>query len=213
MEKNSKRNKIRAIIITLGCCCIIAAAALSAYNYMESKSAAEASQELTTRLSEMLVLAKPQETDPADEELSLLPEGTEAEAAPEARKVDGYNVCGILSMPSINIQLAIIQEWSYPNLNISACRYSGTPEEQMILLAHNYRNHFGKLSTLEVGDRLTFTDVFGVEFTYEVTGTEIWATNQLRQIISGDEWDLTLFTCTYGGANRVVVRCDRIENA
>ena len=24
-------------------------------------------------------------------------------------------------------------------------------------------------------------------------------------------WDLTLFTCTYGGRSRIAVRCDQIE--
>ena len=31
----------------------------------------------------------------------------------------------------------------------------------------------------------------------------------VEDMISG-EYDLTLFTCTYGGENRVTVRCDRV---
>ena len=29
----------------------------------------------------------------------------------------------------------------------------------------------------------------------------------------GDDWDLTLFTCTTGGSARCAVRCTRVETA
>lgn len=206
-NKSQKKRKIRRILITLGCCCIIAAAALSTYNYFDDQRAAQAAEELTSTLSLILEQSKPEQTPPPiDEQLTQIDMSENAEIAPDSIAVDTYEVCGILNIPGIRIKLAIIQDWSYPNLNISACRYTGAPDGQMIIMAHNYRNHFGKLGELMPGDSISYTDIYGNECNYTVTGTEIWATNQLREIISGD-WDLTLFTCTYGGANRVVVRC------
>jgi sortase A len=93
-----------------------------------------------------------------------------------------------------------------PNLKVSACRLQGSPDGLLVILAHNFDRHFGRLGSLEAGDAAVFTDTNGKEYRYEVTGTEIKGKYELQDIVSGD-WDLTLFTCTYGGANRVVVRC------
>ena len=48
-----------------------------------------------------------------------------------------------------------------------------------------------------------------VTFTYEVMAVDVLDPYATEEMVSG-EYDLTLFTCTYGGASRVTVRCDRI---
>lgn len=208
MTKSAKRKRV--ILISLGCCCLIAAAALGVYNrWSENRASAEADK-LTSAFAAML------EASPADtgEIQTGVDPGLEDTKAGEEQMdyitVDGHDICGSVSIPSLEIELAVILEWSYPNLNVTACRYSGTPKSQLIIIAHNYRKHFGYIKELEPGDIVEFTDVKGNVYTYEVYTTETWATNQLTEIISGDEWDLTLFTCTYGGANRVVVRCAKV---
>lgn len=198
------------ILILIGCCCLIAAAALGVYNHWEANRAASSSDELVTNLAAILENAEPVQTREPDENLQQLEEEEEDEEFLTVM-VDGHEICGVLSIPDLEIELAIIYEWSYPSLNVSACRYSGTPQTQMILLAHNYDRHFGGLSELEPKDEVIFTDISGKEHRYQVTGTETWATNQLDEIISGESWDLTLFTCTYGGASRVVVRCEKVS--
>lgn len=138
--------------------------------------------------------------------------GAQENSAPqmEVLNIDGYDIIGQLYVPDAEINLAVISEWSYPNLKVSPCRYSGTPDDKMILLAHNYDTHFGRLNMLEPGDSVYFMDVEGTAYTYEVLRTEEWNTNQLEQILGGEDWDLTLFTCTYGGKSRVVVRCSLV---
>ena len=201
--------KTRILIISLGCCCIIAAAVLTLYNQWTSKKAADEADRLTTSFFDMLEAAAPkpnEETPDVDEFLDENePTGTEEE--PVTVSVGGYEVCGSISITKIGVELAVISDWSYTNLNISACRYRGTPDNRMIVMAHNYNKHFGRLSSMAAGDAVRFTGVDGTVYDYEVTGTETLAGNQLREVVSGGEWDLTLFTCTYGGENRVVVRC------
>ena len=46
----------------------------------------------------------------------------------------------------------------------------------------------------------------GNRFIYAVSGTEQLPGTAIEEMESGD-WDLTLFTCTIGGAARVTVRC------
>ena len=55
---------------------------------------------------------------------------------------------------------------------------------------------------------ITFADAVGNEFTYSVAGIEILQPEEVDDMTSG-QWPLTLFTCTYGGASRVTVRCEK----
>jgi sortase A len=44
---------------------------------------------------------------------------------------------------------------------------------------------------------------------YEVVGKDVLDPTAVEVMTSG-EYDLTLFTCTYGGASRVTVYCDLV---
>lgn len=126
--------------------------------------------------------------------------------------VRNNDLIGVITIPSIGISLPVINEWSYPNLRKSACRYSGTVEDgNLIILAHNYSYHFGRLKELGGGDIIDFTDNFGQSQKYVVQKRETLGGYELDALVSTD-YDLTLFTCTYGGASRVVVRCMKEEN-
>ena len=49
---------------------------------------------------------------------------------------------------------------------------------------------------------------FGETTEYEVKAVEVLAPSAVEEITSGN-YDLTLFTCTYGGRSRIAVNCDR----
>ena len=127
-------------------------------------------------------------------------------------EIDGYDYIGYLDIPSLELSLPVMSEWSYPQLKIAPCRYAGSVYlDDMILAAHNYDRHFGRLKNLEGGELVRFTDVAGNVFDFSVTELELLWPEQTEEMLSG-EWDLTLFTCTLGGRQRVTVRCDRIED-
>ena len=114
---------------------------------------------------------------------------------------------GILEIPSINLRLPVLSTWSYALLKKAPCRYAGSVYlDNMVIAAHNSKAHFKKLSNLQEGDIITFMDAVGNEFTYSVAGIEILQPEEVDDMTSG-QWPLTLFTCTYGGAGRVTVRC------
>lgn len=126
-------------------------------------------------------------------------------------EVEGEEYIGILDIPVLELSLPVISEWSYPRLRIAPCRYEGSAyTKDLIIAAHNYDCHFGTLKSLALGDVLTFTDMAGNCFEYEVAEMEILDGTAVRELEQG-EWDLTLFTCTLGGTNRVVIRCVEIE--
>ena len=123
-------------------------------------------------------------------------------------EIDGNLYIGYLSIPALNMELPIMSDWSYAQLQIAPCRYHGSIRgEDLVLMAHNYRSHFGYINRLELGDQVIFTDMDGKTTVYTVVGQDILDPSAVEVITAG-EYDLTLFTCTYGGASRITVYCD-----
>lgn len=127
-------------------------------------------------------------------------------------EIDGYLYIGTLEIPALGLSLPVMSEWDYSQLKIAPCRYVGsTKTDNLVIAAHNYESHFGRLKSLNDGDKIFFTDMEGVKNEYIVAAIEILQPTEVDNMNAGD-YALTLFTCTYGGASRVTVRCDRVEN-
>lgn len=56
------------------------------------------------------------------------------------------------------------------------------------------------------GSEVRLTDLEGTQHAYRVTALETLAADAVLPMLSGD-WDLTFFTCTFGGQSRIAVRC------
>ena len=125
-------------------------------------------------------------------------------------EVDGWNYIGIINIESLNVTLPVIEEWRDEASYISPCRYYGSAyKDNMIIAAHNFSSHFGKISNLTNEDRIVFTDTQGNSFKYVPVSLEVLKGTDVESMIN-NEYDLTLFTCTIGGQNRVTVRCERV---
>ena len=197
--------------ILAGLLLIAAALLLTGYNLWEENRAGDAAVEVTQQLVEMI----PQVTEPEIPAEESVPETPLYVTYPEmempAAKIDSDLYIGILEIPALDLELAIMSSWSYPKLKVAPCRYTGSAyTKDLVIAAHNYKSHFGRLGNLALGDRITFTDVDGNVFTYEVAAQETLMPTAIREMTSG-EWALTLFTCTVGGSYRVAVRCDLVE--
>ncbi len=127
------------------------------------------------------------------------------------REIDGHGYIGFVGIPALELELPVMADWSYPQLKIAPCRFSGSIfADDLVIMAHNYERHFGSLRDLKSGDTVTFTDMEGQTISYEVVVLDILHPTAVEDMTAG-EYDLTLFTCTYGGKSRVTVRCDRVE--
>ena len=121
---------------------------------------------------------------------------------------DNAACIGILEIPSLNLELPVLSEWSYPNLKLAPCRYAGSAySDNLVIAAHNYQTHFGKLKSVLEGSEVSFTDAAGNKFVYHVAAMEALTPQSVEEMTAG-EWPLTLFTCTPDGKNRVTVRCE-----
>ncbi len=202
-----KRRIVGVICMCLGVVVLLSAAALLAFNLYEDARADHASQVLLPIVEEAMKApapSQPQQTAPS--QVVELPDPTMKEV-----EIDGYRYIGTLSIPAIALELPVQSDWSYPQLRISPCRYAGsTKTDDLVLLAHNYRKHFRPIKTLELGTQVVFTDMEGEVISYQVVATEVMPESAVEEITAG-VYDLTLFTCTYGGSNtRYAVHCDRV---
>ena len=123
--------------------------------------------------------------------------------------IDGHSYIGYLSIPELSLELPVQLDWNLNNLEKSPCRYSGTlAAGNLIIAGHNYRKHFTPLKQLTVGSHVLFTDVRNEQYTYTVCEILTIKGDDAQRMLSDEDcWDLTLFTCTYGGGSRLTIRC------
>ena len=112
---------------------------------------------------------------------------------------------GILSIPSLELRLPVLTEWSYPNLNRAPCRYTGVPDSSLTIVAHNYKAHFGRIHALQEGDEISLSGLDGNVYSYAVAKTETIDSHAVETV---GNYALTLLTCTPGGEYRVAVFCN-----
>lgn len=191
----------------LGIALLLSAALLTACNLCQSAQGAAASSEAGAALREAISASLPPETD----ELLLPDYVLNPDMPMPTQEVNGLTCIGMLDLPALGLSLPVLSEWSYDALKLAPCRYSGSAyRDDMVIAAHNYRAHFGRLSRAAVGDKVHFTDADGNLFRYEIVGLETLSPTAVSEMTASG-WDLTLFTCTLGGQARLAVRCTLLD--
>ena len=191
--------------IGLGTMLLLAALFLVLFNLHQDRQSGEASRQALSDLRQLIseyVSEEPlnEETLPTGEDLYAeyetdVQETTDAPQDP-AVELDGRWYTGIVTIPSLGIELPVIRD------------RGAAAAGDLVIAAHNYQSHFGKLNNLASGEQILFTDVHGKVYVYEVLQTEMISGHDVDAMLEGseEEWDLTLFTCTLSGQSRVSVR-------
>lgn len=189
-------------LLAAGIICILLAVSLIAYNDYSDSIAGENARYVASQMRTELKLPETFNVapDPISAEIELYIE--------TLVEIDGRSYLGEIRVPVLDLTLPVLSEWSTSNAKLAPCRYwGGVGSADLIIAGHNYKTHFGNLSALVPGDTVCFIDAAGREFEYIVSALETLCGNDTENMLSGD-WDLTLFTCTYGGRNRLAVRCE-----
>ena len=194
------RKWIGIICVLLGVLCILSAIGFVAYNRWEDMNAKDVAQDFLEDVQSII-----------NEEQSEQPLLNDTKMA--TVEVDGYDCIGILSVPVLDLELPVLTDWSYAKLKKAPCHYYGSYyEKDFVIAAHNYKSHFGRLSKLQAGDIVVFTDVSGTVHYYEVVILETLPKNATKEMITSG-FDLSLYTCTLGGGSRVTVRCNAVQDS
>ena len=129
----------------------------------------------------------------------------------EIMKVSGNNLQRGVEIPALELKLPVMSEWDYNRLKIAPCRQFGSSRtDDLVIAAHNYQNHFGRLKDLQTGNAVIFTDMEGVINTYSIEKIETLNPSEV-DAVQNSGYDLVLYTCTKGGRTRVTVFCNRIK--
>ena len=198
--------------ILLGICCLVASLGLIAYNRWEEENAQDASMNILQDVQED-IQDNTREESTSEESNQYNHEEISVDIPKEmlTTQVDGYDCIGVLSIPVLELELPVLTNWSYAKLKIAPCHYFGSYyEKDFVIAAHNYQSHFGRLSELQPKDLILFTDISGTVYCYEVVLLETLPANATEEMITSG-FDLSLYTCTPGGASRVTVRCNVVE--
>ena len=103
---------------------------------------------------------------------------------------------GVLELPTLGLTL--------PVQPTCTRQFGSAAQGDLVVAGHNYRSQFGRLDRLCAGDAVVFT-----------AGDAVYAyTVQTLRTVPPDtdlqgEAPLVLYTCTYSGAERLAVFCDR----
>lgn len=221
MTMKGKRQRKRGTwLILLGILMLAAAGVLTGWNLLQQSMAGEAAR---TALEALI----PDIEERSGRDIDLQAQNRIGEGAyatadlpdyvlnPEMDmpvvKINGGSYIGVLSIPALDIELPVMENWNSANLQKAPCRYAGSVYlDNMVICAHNFDSHFGRIGDLSQGDSVDFVDADGNVFRYRVTETEILKPFDCDAMRISN-WDLTLFTCTVGGATRVTVRCQLIR--
>ncbi|MBR6102286.1 MAG: sortase [Ruminococcus sp.] len=203
------------LMMILGALLLAAAVSLVAFNLLEDRIAGEKAERVLVKLKEKLPEGgsdKPSDSSGQAGESAPVKEG-EAPREPEALEIDGEFYMGIISIPRLGIELPVTRDYSEENMKLAPSRWKGTLEMgDLIICGHNYESFFKGLDSLTSGDELIFTDLKGTEHRFSVSYTELVDGYDTEDMMSGSEnWDLTLFTCTWSGRSRITVRAVRNE--
>lgn len=206
MSRNKPRFPGRGLMAA-GLVLMAAALLLTGYNLWEEHRAEQSAVRVLAALEPKAEAPAPaaEMTDPGETEIPDYLLAPEMEMPTET--VEERDYIGVLELPALGLSLPVLSQWSYPALKEAPCRYTGSAYQgDLIIAGHNYRSHFGGLKDLTPGDTVRFRDVDGNVFAYTVAEVETLDKYAVAEMQAGD-WDLTLFTCTIGGAARVTVRC------
>lgn len=232
MSKNKTKSRKGSVLILIGELLLIAALGLGIYNVMEAHKAGQASGSIIEGLGDDDALTPPWYSD---REMPV-------------RNIDGVDYIGMLTIPELGLQLPVAMDWSYEQLMISPARFRGNYfRNDMVVCAHNFMTHFGKLISCDLGIDVYFQSVEGYVYKYKISDRKtIQPENLLEMVINRgnferyvesdlgqsdggnesvvnertgetimfnetEDWDLTLYTCNWGGRSRCAIRCTRVK--
>ena len=202
------------IWLILGLLLIAAALGLVLYNEWDSDRAGKESAEVLDTLTEAI-------TENVNRRTAEGQGGNASTFDPKAQEqihedqnemptvlINGYEYIGVIEIPDLKIHLPVMAESDLTRLKTAPCRYSGSYyTSDLVIGAHNYGEHFARIKYCKLGIDVYFTTVEGIVYHYTVSNRETVKPTAIEQMIKGDDWDLTLYTCNTGGQTRCAVRC------
>ena len=189
--------KVINIILTILIIMAIVVTGIIIYNYVISKQNDDNLAEVVTEIEEQFTAN----------------EGQQAANV----QYNGYDVVGIIEIPSINIKYPIINKTNDTTMKYSITKFSGGEINSIgnfTVAGHNNLNGtmFGKVKRLNIGDQIKMTDLYNNTVTYEIFEIYSVDPNDVSVLNPVDEntREITLITCTNGHLNRLITKAREV---
>lgn len=199
-----KKSRCARILMAFGAIFVVAALLLTFYARWAAQKASESTDLALNQLEAVMpathagsLVSSP---DTASKDLDGHPSMPVAEIA-------GNSYIGVISIDSLDLELPVLSKWDTDLLGLGPCRYSGSVyDRSLIIVGSDLQSHFGRLKSLSTGEAVTFTDVDGQVFSYQVVGID--SPIQVdKSSLESDDRDLTLYEYDSSGGRYIVVRC------
>lgn len=130
---------------------------------------------------------------------------------------NGFDVVGLIEIPSINIKYPIINKTNDTTMKYSITKFSGAEINSIgnfTVAGHNNLNGtmFGKVKRLKIGDQIKLTDLYNNTVTYEIFDIYSVDPNDVSCLDSVEEntREVTLITCTNGHLKRLITKAREV---
>lgn len=211
MGRMGDRLRAERLCLLLGSVLILAAVCLYVYDRLEDAragaEAASAVSQLRQSQSAEVETENEETAQPAGSRGPETPQEPDEADSGAASSGPEREYLGVLTIPALGLELPVQTEWSKANLKVSPCRQCGSVAGgDLVIAAHNYKSHFGRLSSLKEGDEVRLTLQDGTEAVYAVERLAQLSPEHPEAVREGNA-PLVLYTCTPGGKARVAVYC------
>ena len=128
-------------------------------------------------------------------------EGQYTDAAMPVCEIDGVDYCALLEVKKLGEMLPVADSWS--STDSASARYKGSAYDGTMIIGGK---SLGFVTQLDIGDKITVTDILGGEFSYNVE--KIDRVKELtEEKLSSEDYQLTVFSYIAKEKKYVVVRC------
>jgi sortase A len=208
MMKN-KNKHIGTSLIMIGLVLVVAGVALSGWHYWSTCRRVETTQKILLQMDDLIW----GEEGAQDEEMAWKLKNlykTYPDVEMPVAYIDGEAYIGRVDISSLGLTLPVLSARSDDSLTLP-CRYEGSAYQNDLIIQIPVSSfQAGSLKTLGTGDRISFTDMDGNCFTYDVTEVEQMEPEGSTQLQAGD-WDLSVCVPSSDGGALQVVRCKTVQ--
>ena len=163
------RNLIAMALVIAGTCMMLFSAFFLLRYRSNTRDMDDNSRELLRELERVIPKDPVMTQDPVYKDENSMP----------AIEIKGISCIGILKVPKLNLTLPVANNGS--DIGFTPIHTSGTPNStDFVIEALGYSSQFGALSKLELKDNLIFVDLYGYQYSYEITGIVSGTKEQLQ---------------------------------
>jgi sortase (surface protein transpeptidase) len=169
MKRLQVRNLIARLLVIAGICMMIFSAWFLLRYRRNVKEMGENAEELLKELDRVI---------PSNPVMTDAPVYKDADSMP-AIEIKGISCIGKLKIPKLDMELPVANSGS--DIGFTPIHISGTPNTtDFVIEALGYSTQFGNLSELKLKDNIIFIDLYGYQYSYEITGIVSGTQEQLQ---------------------------------